>query len=81
MKTARTVLGIALATAVSLSHAGLAETAAPHARPSIPYVATRNDTVRDMLWIANVGKDDVVYDLGSGDGRIAIAAEDSTSPC
>jgi hypothetical protein len=27
-----------------------------------------------MLWMANVGKDDVVYDLGSGDGRIAIAA-------
>jgi hypothetical protein len=42
--------------------------------PSIPYVATRNDAVRDMLWMANVGKDDVVYDLGSGDGRIVIAA-------
>jgi SAM-dependent methyltransferase len=27
-----------------------------------------------MLWMANVGKDDVVYDLGSGDGRIVIAA-------
>jgi SAM-dependent methyltransferase len=44
------------------------------ARSSIPYVATRNDAVRDMLWMANVGKDDVVYDLGSGDGRIVIAA-------
>jgi len=57
-----------------LSHGGRAETAGLPARPSIPYVATRNDTVQDMLWIANVGKDDVVYDLGSGDGRIAIAA-------
>jgi len=75
MKTARTVLGIALVGAVlELSHAGLAKTATPPARPSIPYVATRNDTVQDMLWIANVGKDDVVYDLGSGDGRIVIAA-------
>ncbi len=75
MKTARTVLGIALVGAVlELSHAGLAETAIPPAHPSIPYVATRNDTVQDMLWIANVGKDDVVYDLGSGDGRIVIAA-------
>lgn len=75
MKTARTVLGIALVVAVvELSRAGHAETATPPARPSIPYVATRNDTVQDMLWIANVGKDDVVYDLGSGDGRIVIAA-------
>jgi len=75
MNTARTVLGIALVGAVlELSHAGLAKTATPPARPSIPYVATRNDTVQDMLWIANVGRDDVVYDLGSGDGRIVIAA-------
>jgi hypothetical protein len=75
MKTAWTLLGITLVVAVlELSHAGLAETATPPRRPSIPYVATRNDTVQDMLWIANVGKDDVVYDLGSGDGRIVIAA-------
>ena len=75
MKTARTVLGIALVVAVlELSRAGLPKTATPPASPSIPYVATRNDTVQDMLWIANVGKDDVVYDLGSGDGRIVIAA-------
>ena len=41
---------------------------------SIPYVVTHHDAVRDMLWIGNVGEDDVVYDLGSGDGRIVIAA-------
>ena len=46
----------------------------PPIHSSIPYVATRNDAVQDMLWMANVGKDDVVYDLGSGDGRIVIAA-------
>ncbi len=51
-----------------------AETNTSPVRSSIPYVATRHDTVRDMLWMANVGKDDVVYDLGSGDGRIVIAA-------
>lgn len=50
------------------------ETTTPPLHSSIPYVATRHDTVRDMLWMANVGKDDVVYDLGSGDGRIVIAA-------
>jgi len=43
-------------------------------KSSIPYVATRNDAVQDMLWMANVGKDDIVYDLGSGDGRIVIVA-------
>jgi hypothetical protein len=46
----------------------------PAVHPSIPYVATRNVAVKDMLWMANVEKDDVVYDLGSGDGRIVIAA-------
>jgi hypothetical protein len=46
----------------------------PQVQPSIPYLATRNDAVKDMLWMANVGKDDVVYDLGSGDGRIVISA-------
>ena len=30
--------------------------------------------VRDMLKLAEVGPDDVVYDLGSGDGRIPITA-------
>jgi SAM-dependent methyltransferase len=41
---------------------------------AIPYVPTRHDTVRDLLWLADVGTNDVVYDLGSGDGRIVIAA-------
>ena len=41
---------------------------------SIPYVPSRHDTVRDLLWIADVSTNDVVYDLGSGDGRIVIAA-------
>ncbi len=40
----------------------------------IEYVPSHEDSVRDMLSIAYVGKDDVVYDLGSGDGRIVISA-------
>jgi L-rhamnose mutarotase len=43
-------------------------------KSSISYVATRSDAVKDMLWMANVSEKDVVYDLGSGDGRIVIAA-------
>jgi hypothetical protein len=37
-------------------------------------LGTRHDVVRDVLWLANVGTNDMVYDLGSGDGRIVIAA-------
>jgi len=43
--------------------------------PSLaPYVVTGQDVVDEMLRMARVGKDDVVYDLGSGDGRVVIAA-------
>ena len=39
-----------------------------------PYIPTPDDVVDRMLTFANVTKDDVVYDLGCGDGRIPIAA-------
>ena len=39
-----------------------------------PYVPSPPDVVDRMLALANVTKDDVVYDLGCGDGRIPIAA-------
>ena len=43
--------------------------------PSLaPYVVTSQEIVDEMLRLAGVGKDDVVYDLGSGDGRIVITA-------
>jgi SAM-dependent methyltransferase len=60
--------------AAGLTSAGSAWTSTPPGRFLIPYVATHHDTVRDMLWLAGVGKDDLVYDLGSGDGRIVLAA-------
>jgi hypothetical protein len=40
----------------------------------VPYVTTNQDVVEKMLSGANVTDDDVVYDLGSGDGRIPITA-------
>jgi SAM-dependent methyltransferase len=44
-------------------------------QPSLaPYVPTPQDVVERMLELAQVGKDDVVYDLGSGDGRLVITA-------
>lgn len=39
-----------------------------------PYVVTSQEVVEEMLRMAGVGKDDLVYDLGSGDGRIVIEA-------
>jgi len=39
-----------------------------------PFVATPLDVVDRMLTLAQVGPNDVVYDLGCGDGRIVIAA-------
>ena len=43
-------------------------------RLDVPYVPTPNEVVAMMLETAKVGKDDVVYDLGSGDGRIVVTA-------
>nr|WP_245894276.1 methyltransferase domain-containing protein [Chamaesiphon polymorphus] len=40
----------------------------------VPYVPTPTPVVNEMLRIANVKKNDVLYDLGSGDGRIVITA-------
>jgi SAM-dependent methyltransferase len=42
--------------------------------PFTPFVATPHRVVERMLELAAVGPDDTVYDLGSGDGRIVIAA-------
>ena len=45
-------------------------------RPSadLVFVPTPDEVVEAMLRLAAVGPDDVVYDLGCGDGRIVIAA-------
>ncbi len=40
----------------------------------VPYVPTPQTVVEAMLELAEVGPNDVVYDLGSGDGRIVITA-------
>ena len=43
-------------------------------QPDVIYVPTPHDVVERMLQMAKVGPGDVLYDLGSGDGRIPIAA-------
>ena len=54
-----------------------APTAKQQASPvkrDVPYVPTPQNVVEEMLTLANVTKDDVVYDLGCGDGRLVITA-------
>jgi SAM-dependent methyltransferase len=45
-----------------------------HPAGDVPFLVTPPEIVDHMLRMARVGPDDVVYDLGSGDGRIVIAA-------
>ncbi len=45
---------------------------APHL--DVPYVPTPMPVVDAMLELGRVGKDDVLYDLGCGDGRIVVRA-------
>jgi precorrin-6B methylase 2 len=40
----------------------------------VPFVPTPQEVVERMLRIARVGKDDVLFDLGCGDGRIVVTA-------
>jgi SAM-dependent methyltransferase len=61
----------ALALALALCAGGAV---AQDRAPDINYVPTPLPVVERMLELARVGKDDVVYDLGSGDGRIVITA-------
>jgi SAM-dependent methyltransferase len=46
----------------------------PDAAQLAPYVPTPQEVVDRMLQLGRVGKGDVVYDLGCGDGRIPITA-------
>jgi predicted RNA methylase len=43
-------------------------------RPDVIFVPTPEDVVEAMLQVANVTKNDIVYDLGCGDGRIPVTA-------
>jgi predicted O-methyltransferase YrrM len=49
-------------------------TQSPERQPDVVYVPTPQTVVDEMLALAKVTKDDVIYDLGSGDGRIPITA-------
>lgn len=66
----RQSLGLIAASAL----APAAISAAESSKSVSPYAATPESVVVAMLAMANVGASDFVIDLGSGDGRIVIAA-------
>jgi SAM-dependent methyltransferase len=66
---ARAAAAIALLVGAPGAHARQPATAL-----DVPFVPTPSEAVSAMLKLAGVTKADVVYDLGSGDGRIVIAA-------
>jgi SAM-dependent methyltransferase len=49
-------------------------TAEPTVKLDVPYVPTPQPVVQRMLEVAKVGNNDIVYDLGCGDGRMVITA-------
>jgi predicted RNA methylase len=59
---------------VALATGPVAAQQAPLRSPDVIFVPTPQEVVDVMLKIAKVTKNDVVYDLGSGDGRIPITA-------
>lgn len=71
-----TTCGLALAAVVSIAVPvqPAVGPAAQDSRSLAPFVPTPNDVVSRMLTLAGVTENDVVYDLGCGDGRIVIAA-------
>lgn len=52
----------------------LAQATAATPRLDVPYVPTPQEVVDKMLELAKVGKNDTLFDLGCGDGRIVVTA-------
>ncbi len=69
-----TALGLMLALAFAPGLASQTPQKRPDAAHLAPYVPTPQEVVDRMLQLGGVGKGDVVYDLGCGDGRIPITA-------
>lgn len=66
--------GVAAGAALLLGAAFYSFGVSAQPKLDIHFVPTPHEVVKRMLELAKVGPDDVHYDLGSGDGRIVIAA-------
>ena len=65
---------LVLATAVVAASGGQTPSLAPVRTPDVIFIPSTDAVVDAMLKIAKVTRQDVVYDLGCGDGKIVIAA-------
>ena len=72
--TAPVLLPLMLLTLVAAPAAAQQAAQTPLRSPDVIFVPTPQEVVDAMLKLAKVGPNDVVYDLGSGDGRIPITA-------
>jgi SAM-dependent methyltransferase len=72
----RVMRGLAAALTIAASMAGAQppRPPTPDIHPDIHFVPTPTTVVDAMLKLARVAAADVIYDLGSGDGRIVITA-------
>ena len=68
------VLALVLVSSLAFGQAPVTRKPAPQQTPDVIFVPTPQEVVDEMLRLANVKKGDVLYDLGSGDGRIPITA-------
>jgi ribosomal protein L11 methylase PrmA len=67
-------LAAAVLAAPAFASAQATATQTPTRRPDVIYVPTPEEVVEAMLQVAKVTKNDIVYDLGTGDGRIPVTA-------
>jgi len=74
MRLRTLVLFFAVIAAVAAPSAAQQAAPAQLRSPDVIFVPTPQEVVDAMLKLAKVGPNDVVYDLGSGDGRIPITA-------
>jgi SAM-dependent methyltransferase len=65
---------LVVAVALAIATACAPRTSSGLRAPDVHYVPTPNDVVEGMLKLAGVTGQDVVYDLGCGDGRIPVTA-------
>lgn len=74
MTAMRSALAAAIVALSTIGYSAFTDAQAPARRPDVRYLPTPQNVVEAMLELARVTRDDVVYDLGSGDGRIPITA-------
>lgn len=72
MKTLKNLFGTLMITICAVSFTQAQDT--EPVEKDVPYVPTDQAVVDAMLNLAKVTKNDVLYDLGCGDGRIVITA-------